>query len=161
MATLTAVQTLVINPAFLQEIKDSNSGLWETVQRLRQVCEERDATMATVKSLAGLLDRMRDQLSLQFALEEAYGFLMVPCRFADGTDEAKQGELAERAQGQHCELFLRLCDLAEQAQELQYRGANTEGLRALVAATESFDARLREHECLEADLIDAQPLPLR
>ena len=67
---------------------------------------------------------------------------------------ATQGELANRAQSQHGILYLRLTDLAEQAEELQYRGVEQTQLKRLIEQTCDFDAQLREHERLESELIE-------
>ena len=148
--TTTPTKTLVVNPAFLQEIKDSNPDLWDTVHQLRQLCECDDQEPSNVsRQLTRLLDALRDQLALQFSLEESYGYLSVP----DHPCEALS-ELAGRAQSQHSMLYLRLSDLAEQAEELQYRGVEASQLRKLIQRTREFDGELREHERAENELIE-------
>ena len=149
VATSIHTNTLTVNPAFLQEIKDSNPDLWDTVHQLRQACECEEEPAKTARSLARLLDGLRDHLALQFSLEESYGYLEVPsqpCRAI--------GELATQTQSQHCALYLRLSELAEQAEELQYRGVEPTQLRKLVQSTQDFDAQLRDHEQTENELIE-------
>lgn len=141
--------TLVVNPAFLQEIKDSNPDLWQTVHQLRQVCDCDDAPAKQSRQLTRLLDSLRDQLALQFSLEESYGYMAVPQH-----SSTTLGELANRAQSQHGMLYIRLSELAEQAEELQYRGVEPSQLHALVEQTCDFDAQLREHERMENELIE-------
>ncbi|SRR6056297_204372 len=156
MTTMTATKTLVVNPAFLQEIKDSNPDLWQTVHHVRQTCERSDTSPETVRRLTRLLDQLRDQLSMQFALEEAYGFIEVAATERPwlGKYDGEDSQItATKAHDQHCQLYLRLSDLAEHAEELQYRGVGVQGLLGLVAATEAFDAQFRAHEQLEAELI--------
>ena len=63
------------------------------------------------------------------------------------------GELASRTQTQHGMLYMQLSDLAEQAEELQYRGVEPTHLRTLVEQTIAFDEALREHERSENELI--------
>ena len=141
--------TLVVNPAFLQEIKDSNPDLWETIHQLRQVCHDEDAEPALQsRRLTRLLDDLRDRLALQFSLEESYGYIAVPEYASEVLTE-----LANRAQAQHGILYLQLSDLAEQAEELQYRGVEPTQLRVLIGRTCEFDAELREHEEAENELI--------
>ena len=147
--TQVATQTLVVNPAFLQEIKDSNPDLWHTVHQLRQVCDCDEEPAKISRQLTRLLDGLRDQLALQFSLEESYGYMPVPEKRSP-----LLGELATRAQSQHGTLYLRLTDLAEQAEELQYRGVEPTQLRVLVEQTCDFDSQLREHERLENELIE-------
>jgi hypothetical protein len=145
-----AIKTLVVNPAFLQEIKDSNPDLWDTVHQLRQVCECDDDEPASLsRQLTRLLDDLRDQLALQFSLEESYGFVAV----CDLPNRAL-GELATQAQSQHGMLYLQLSDLAEQSEELQYRGVEPAHLRMLIERTRQFDRQLREHERIENELIE-------
>ncbi len=147
--THVTTKTLVVNPAFLQEIKDSNPDLWHTVHQLRQVCDGDEEPAKVSRQLTRLLDSLRDQLALQFSLEESYGYMAVP-----ENPSPTLGELATRAQSQHGMLYLRLTDLAEQAEELQYRGVEPSQLRRLVQQTSDFDAQLREHERLENELIE-------
>jgi len=142
-------KTLTVNPAFLQEIKDSNPDLWDTVGQLRQLCEGDQEPAATARGLARLLDTLRDDLALQFSLEESYGYLEVA-----GDSPGVLGELATETHAQHCSLYLRLSELAEQAEELQYRGVEPTQLRQLVKSAQDFDAELRKHEQSENELIE-------
>ncbi|MFK8111787.1 MAG: hypothetical protein AB8B91_06280 [Rubripirellula sp.] len=141
--------TLVVNPAFLQEIKDSNPDLWHTVHQLRQACECNDEPTKVSRQLTRLLDCLRDQLAMQFSLEESYGYLSVP-----ESPSRSLGELAALAKSQHGSLYMELSDLAEQAEELQYRGVESQQLRQLVGRTKQFDGALREHELCENELIE-------
>ena len=145
----TATSTLVVNPAFLQEIKDSNPDLWDTVHQLRQVCECEEEPSRVSRQLTRLLDELRDQLALQFSLEESYGFLSA----SDHRNEMLS-ELAVRVQSQHAVLYMQLTELAEQAEELQYRGVESKQLQQLVQSTRDFDAQLRAHEQSESELIE-------
>ncbi len=145
----TASKTLVVNPAFLQEIKDSNPDLWETVAQLRQVCQCDGEPGAVSRQLTRLLDGLRDQLALQFSLEESYGYMAVPHR-----SNGVLCDMACETQSQHGMLYMQLSDLAEQAEELQYRGVEPAQLHLLVQRTLQFDADLREHEQAENELIE-------
>jgi len=151
--TATHTRVLVLNPAFLQEIKDCNPDLWHTQHELRQVCDDCDSEPAQVtRQLVRLLDDFRDQLALQFALEESYGFVEVPndAAAANRIDE----ELVHRVHAQHCPLYLELSELAEQAEELQYRGIVMAQLLDLIGSVQRFNERLTEHENLEGELIE-------
>lgn len=149
VATSTVTKTLTVNPAFLQEIKDSNPDLWDTVHQLRQTCECDEEPAATARQLARLLDTLRDHLALQFSLEESYGYLEVQHQPSGAICQ-----LAARTHSQHCALYLQLTDLAEQAEELQYRGVEPSQLRKLVQSAKDFDAELRLHEQTENELIE-------
>ena len=140
--------TLSINPAFLQEIKDSNPDLWQTLDEVRQVCQSHDGRLEVSRRLVRCLDALRDHLALQFALEESYGYIDIPTAVAHAADSA-----VEDVRGQHCALYLEISELCERAEELQYRGLAAEQLEQLIGETRSFDARLRRHEKLESDLI--------
>lgn len=148
VAPPTLTKTLTVNPAFLQEIKDSNPDLWQCVHQLRQVCQCEEEPAVTSRNLARLLDGLRDLLALQFSLEESYGYLEVP--------EAPEAiaQLAAKTRSQHCSLYLRLSELAEQAEELQYRGVEPTQLRILVQSASDFDTELRIHEQSENELIE-------
>lgn len=160
VAAPTLTMMLTVNPAFLQEIKDSNPDLWDTVHRLRQTCQCEEEPSVTARQLARLLDALRDHLALQFSLEESYGYLEVPIATTEySTTEFSvtetTNELAIKTHAQHCSLYLQLSDLAEQAEELQYRGVEPVQLRLLVQSVEDFDALLRAHEQSEHELIES------
>ena len=150
MAVATITKTLAVNPAFLQEIKDCNPDLWQAVDQLAGMrlpgIDEHPGQ--TLRRLTRLLDQLRDQVALQFALEESYGYLEVPAHISRVTCR-----LAGDAQAQHSTLYLRLSELAEQAEELQYRGLEMSRLRELVDASLQFVAELQQHEQLEQELI--------
>ncbi len=101
-----------------------------------------------LRQLTRLLDNLRDQLALQFSLEESYGYIEVGSQSSRVT-----GELAARTQSQHATLYLRLSELAEQAEELQYRGVESQRLRELVHQSRQFHSDLQAHEQMEAELI--------
>ncbi len=149
MSTISSATAIAVNPAFLQEIKDSNPDLWMTVENLRRACRFDDEAAVVSRRLTRLLDELRDGLALQFSLEESYGYIALP--------EAKDVQLSElcgRVQQQHGMLYLSLSELAEQAEELQYRGVERPQLCNLIEQTKDFDRLFVEHERLEADLIE-------
>lgn len=146
---VTTKSTIVVNAAFLREIKDSNPEFYETIDRLRHVCETDDSPARLCRNLTRLLDQLREQLALQFSLEESYGYMVVPSH-ADGF----LGEMAVEVQAHHGMLYMHLSDLAEQAEELQYRGVEPRQLRVLVESACEFEFRLREHERAENELIE-------
>lgn len=148
MAVATLTKTLVVNPAFLQEIKDSNPDLWDLVSQLEGIGQVLDEPAPILRRLTRLLDDLRDQLALQFSLEESYGYIEVSSPASRVT-----GELAILAHSQHTMLYLQLSDLAEQAEELQYRGVELQQLRELVDRSYQFHNDLREHEQTEDELI--------
>ncbi|WP_164102047.1 hypothetical protein [Candidatus Laterigemmans baculatus] len=149
MMVPTATKTLGVNAAFLQEIKDSHPDLAHAVHALRATYHSDDVPAQTARRLVRLLDELRDCLAFQFALEESYGYI-------EGAQSSSEtlAEMAEKARNQHCGLYLELSSLCEQAEELQYRGFACDNVRQLIQDTERFDARLIQHERLEAELIE-------
>jgi hypothetical protein len=152
MSVATLTRTLVVNPAFLQEIKDSNPDFWNLVGQLQEVSQFVDEPSRVLRQLTRLLDDLRDQLALQFSLEESYGYIEVPEQIV-GHRSRVTTELANQTQSQHSVLYLRLSDLAEQAEELQYRGVQPQRLRELVANSSQFYSDLQAHERMENELI--------
>lgn len=160
-----ASQTILINAAFLQEIKDSNPNLWHAASELRAMCEcdEWDAETTTrdhIKQFVRALGELRDLISLQFGLEESYGYLQAsgrPPQLAplqpDFEDVQKQ---LRQALEQHCRLYLDLCDLVEQSEELQYRGCERSALLTFAEQVAQFSREMTRHERLEAELIERE-----
>ncbi|WP_153559165.1 hypothetical protein [Roseimaritima sediminicola] len=146
MTVSTAIATITVNPAFLQEIKDSNPDLWKTLEEVHDCFHSVEPRATVAARLVRLLDDLRDHLALQFALEEAYGYIEVPAGVAMPE--------AENARRQHCSLYLEISELSERAEELQYRGLAAEQLALLVDEARLFDARLDAHERLERRLIE-------
>lgn len=149
MLMRTKVTTLTVNPAFLQEIKESNQELWDTLHKVRQTCDSDEPRAEIAKRLVRLLDQLRDHLALQFSLEESYGYIACPSII-----EHRISEMAQRAHSQHCRLFLQLSELCELAEELQYRGFAGDEVERLIGETEAFDEALQLHERCEDDLIE-------
>ncbi|MEZ6090909.1 MAG: hypothetical protein R3C05_23375 [Pirellulaceae bacterium] len=148
MLMQTKLKLLTVNPAFLQEIKDSNQELWDTLHAVRQLCDSDQSRADVARGLVRLLNELRDHLSLQFALEESYGYLEGRFRWIAGS------VIPQLARSQHCRLFLQLADLCELAEELQYRGFSLNEVAGLVEQVELFDQSLQQHERLENDLIE-------
>jgi hypothetical protein len=158
MVTMTSKKTLVVNTAFLQEIKDSNPGLWHSLRQLRQLCQSGEDPIQTARRLVRVLDELREKVATQFALEESFGYIEVPVTY----EPSIASEFAESVKNQHYKLYLNLSELAERAEEVQYRGAIHERLPSLIASAKHFDEEFRTHELLEAKLIDQSfDLPCR
>lgn len=148
MSISTPVTAITVNPAFLQEIKDSNLSLWQAIDRLESLYTPDEDRSRTLNCLVPLLGELRDLLALQFALEETYGYMEVPTAVAPVNIH-----LLQDIRSQHCTLYLSANELAEQAEELQYRGFVSEKVDMLLAEVREFELRFRDHERMEADLI--------
>ncbi len=148
MAIATHSYTTMINAAFLQEVKESNVELWDTIHDLRHLIEGATSNAQNARQLVSLLSQLRDQLAFAFSLEEAYGFIE-GCR-GIAPLIAQRAQLAKQ---QHRELYLIIHELCETAEEAQYRGVADREFNDLLNATADFDAQFRAHEQLESELM--------
>jgi len=149
VTTATSPRTLIVNSAFMQEIKDSNPALVDMVHQLRQICDSEDAAMQISRQLTKLLNGLRDELSLQFALEESYGYVEVSESLHQELSDAVHSAISV-----HRSLYVTVTELAEAAEELQYRGVEPDELRTLIKDTRVFGRLLRNHEQAENELIN-------
>ena len=150
MAVAAHSLTTMINAAFLQEVKESNVELWDTLHALRSIIDGTGSSTGDARRLVALLSQLRDLLAFEFSLEEAYGFIE-GCR-GIAPLVAQRATLAKQ---QHRELYLLVHELCEHAEEAQYRGVADREYTDLVAMAADFDAQLRAHELLESELITA------
>ena len=166
-----ACQTVwLVNAAFLQEIKDSNPSLWHQLHDLRTLCqlepEDCESPQSTIKTFARCLNELRDQLALQFSLEESYGLISSPSaspalsvnnrspeESALASSILEHQTMVEMVISQHRSLYLRIVDHVEQAEELQYRGCEVECLRSFAERVERYCQDFTAHERLESELI--------
>ncbi|MGI8981347.1 MAG: hemerythrin domain-containing protein [Pirellulaceae bacterium] len=147
MAVLTSTATVTVNPAFLQEIKEVNQELWQSVTDLRHRCSRPIAT-GMCRHLVDWLSELRDQLALHFALEEAYGYFDEPLHVAP--------QLAEKADGlrsEHQELYSEFSEIVDRAEKMFYAGQAAALALWVGPRFLDFDARLRDHEDRENELI--------
>lgn len=149
VTTATSIRTLVVNSAFMQELKDGNPNLAHAVKNLRHVCGSNEKISQVSRQLTKVLNALRMELALQFALEESYGYVEV-----NESELHDLSEMAETTRAQHHTLYSAVTELAEAAEELQYRGVEPEQLRVLLDETCEFSRQLYLHEQAENDLID-------
>ena len=149
VTTATSTKVLVVNSAFLQEIKDGNPNLADAMQHLHHLCSSNETISQISCELTKVLNTLRMELALQFALEEAYGYVEVCKSHLHDLSEAAQSTRSE-----HNVLYGAITELAEAAEELQYRGVESEQLRTLIDDTCEFSQQLHHHEQAENDLID-------
>ena len=143
-----AQRTVSINPAFLQEIKDDH-------HELRQLMHHTAATLARARGgeidsprVAEMLGKLRDQLAMHFALEEAYGYFDDPISVAPHLNRR-----AEQLRFEHGDLFSEVCRLAETAEQLARQEMPVAPLLRLAEEYRRFSTRFQEHESQECDLI--------
>ena len=149
VTTATSTKLLAVNSAFMQEIKDGNPGLTNAMQQMQQVCSSKENSLQVSRQLTKVLNALRVELALQFALEESYGYVEVSESLLQDLSEA-----AQNTKAQHNALYGAITELAEAAEELQYRGVEMEQLTILINNTRQFGQQLRDHEQAENDLID-------
>jgi hypothetical protein len=142
-----AQRTVSINPAFLQEIKDDH-------HELRQLMHHTSATFARFRDeidaprAAEMLGKLRDQLAMHFALEEAYGYFDDPISVAPHLNRR-----AEQLRSEHGGLFSEACELAETAEQLARHEKPAAVWLRLADDYRRFSARFQDHESQESDLI--------
>lgn len=148
MAPESCTGTVTVNAAFLQEIKEVNQDLWRLLKDVRRMCHEPTSIISAPRRFAGLVDELRDQLALHFALEEAYGYFDDPAYVAP-----RLCQQAAALRAEHRELYLMSVSLSELAGRLalaeQLDGLVLEAVRHFT----HLDERLQRHEALENELI--------
>lgn len=147
MTVLTTTGTVTVNAAFLAEIKEVHYELWHLLADLRHRCQ-RPMAPGQCRLLIDKLGHLRDQLALRFALEEAYGY------FDDPLDVAPQlSRRAEQLRGEHKGLYLDFCELVDHAERILYEERFAALALWIGPQFLELDARLRDHEDREKDLI--------
>ncbi len=145
---LVATTTVSINAAFLQEIKQDNVELRDLLQRLSGQLLQRRPRIHESRSLVECLQRLRDQLALHFALEEAFGY------FENAVDIAPRlSERADELRGEHDLFFRDICGICEQAEQLMYHEVSPRTLRQIATRFGDFHDALQQHEARETELI--------
>ena len=147
MATVTLTKTVTINAAFLQEIKDVNQDLWRLLANVRRMSQEPATIHAAPRRFFGLIEQLRDQLALHFALEEAYGYFDDPIEVAP-----RLCEQAERLRAEHRDLYLSAVGLTEFAEQL-LDGPHGRLILESARLFRAFDRRFQRHESAENELI--------
>jgi hypothetical protein len=141
-------RTVSINAAFLQEIKEDHHELRQLLHHTGAMLERPDWMPIEYNRLADLFEKLRDQLGMHFALEEAYGY------FDDALLVAPRlSRKAEQLRSQHGELYADLCRLTDQAEQLLYHEASDAIVAQLAADYRTFCQQFYAHEHRENELI--------
>jgi hypothetical protein len=141
-------RTVAVNAAFLQEIKEDNQELWALLERLQIVLLTEWPPRVSRRELHASLARLRDQLAMHFALEEAYGYFEDALRVAP-----RFSAKAERLRGEHDGFYVDICDIVDRADQLLHHEVPTRCLTHVVARFDDFCEALRRHESAENQLI--------
>lgn len=145
MDSSTRTRQLAVNAAFLKEIKDDNLLLKSLWDQLATMLVHTELAINHWPELVSLLARLRDQMAVHFALEEAYGY------FDDAIDVAPHLSLnAENLRSQHRSLFEEICDLAESIIEVHLE---SESVASFIARIQTFRKKFEAHEEAELKLI--------
>ena len=148
---IVSTATVTVNAAFLQEIKEVHQELWDLLDEVRHLTARPISLRSQCRKVVEMLSQLRDQLALHFALEEAYGYFDDPVAVAPRLCEA-----ADSLRAEHGELYLLICELAEQAESWQRSGRLASLATHVSRDFQQFDRRLQIHEARENDLILAE-----
>ena len=140
---MNASKVLIL--AFLQDLKESHSNLWEDVNVLGSYVQEPFCADWLEENGGTLLRRLREGLGSQFRLEETFGYV-------DGPVGATDPDI-EKAIDQHLRIVLHCVALSEQCDDLEYAGRlRTESTKIWRQMRAMYDAIL-DHEALERRII--------
>ena len=148
MATAIATRTVTVNAAFFQEIKEVDQELLRLLANARRMCLDPTSIHTAPRRFIGLVEQLRDQLALHFALEEAYGYFDDPVYVAP-----RLCQQAERLRAEHADLYVMVVDVSESAERLVEQIRRDCLVRDVVRQFCDFHEALRQHEALENELI--------
>jgi hypothetical protein len=144
----TATKSISINAAFLREIKEDHLELGQTLRESKRVLELSVIPSLPAKQMVDLLSELRDRFAMHFTLEEAFGY------FEDAIDVAPHlGQRSEALRREHEPLFLEVCALVDEAEQLLYHEAGHHSRRRIGANFRLFFEHFQDHESREKELI--------
>ena len=142
----TTTRRLVVNAAFLKDIKDDNHDLKLLLDKITPLVLHQQTAMNHWPELIILIGDLRDQLALHFSLEEAYGY------FDDAVVSSPQLSVtAESLRSEHPQLFSRILDLADQA--LEICSDSHDQVSQFIRRLADFRSAFERHEEKELQLI--------
>lgn len=140
--------TVTVNAAFLQEIKEDAQELWSHFRRLKICLLVEAPPRMSRRQLHAALARLRDQLAMHFALEEAYGY------FEDAIEVAPWlSAKADSLRGQHDDFYNEVCMIVDQAEQLLHDEVPGQLQRDVIDRFGEFYATFQEHESAESQFI--------
>ncbi len=142
----------VVNSAFMNELKECNSQLWEDVNTLGSYTQEPFCADWIEQEAGLLLRRLRDELSSQFRLEETFGFVAGPSLHQDRN--------VSKAMDQHLGIVLMCVALSEQLDDLEYCGTLSSETLGIWNQMKRLYETIMEHEALERRLSAAAWAPI-
>lgn len=148
MPTTTQTGTVTLNAAFLQEVKELNVELHQRINRLYRVLSRPRMVRCRTRAITKLLNQLRDDLAMHFAVEEALGYFEDPLEAAPWLCEKAMSLRAE-----HATLYLEISRLAEDAEALaRKQRVDTYADQVPIRFVAFFD-RLQAHDRNETELI--------
>jgi hypothetical protein len=136
----------IVNYAFLQELKEENSPLWEDVLLLGSYSQEPFSSDWIEQNAGSLLRRLRDKLAGQFRMEEALAYIPV-----QGVQQSPQITLAL---SQHLQILLHCISLSEQCDDFEYSGKLFKETVEIWKEMKRLYDEIMDHESLERRLLD-------
>lgn len=146
MATTT--RTVIINAAFLRELKEDNHELWHLLHETWWSCQSSWLLHLSGKRTFALISQLRDRLVMHFSLEETYGY------FEDAAVAAPNlSQQAEMLRDEHQALLAQISAIVEAAEHLAKGDGHAPNRRLLAGQFSSFYYALQQHEAGETELI--------
>jgi iron-sulfur cluster repair protein YtfE (RIC family) len=148
LGTALTSDSITINAAFLQEIKQDNVQFRDIVHEITSFVQIGAYLKSDTSVLVKHIKELRDQLATHFALEETYGYFACPLNVPP-----ELSQRVERVRAEHDEIRIELTDILNQALQLNpvsaAGGRQTIVLNRLRHLLERLDA----HERRENELI--------
>lgn len=138
-----------INTAFLLEIKEDHVDFRVQYQRVLDLVER--GSPIKPREFAEMLGRLRDEIETYFSLEEFYGGFDMAFE-----SNAGHARTVAKLKHQHEQLFTRLNELVERAEQVAYHEVPHSRLRHVIEDFSEFTRDLRRHEDWELNLISEQ-----
>jgi hypothetical protein len=142
----------VVNSAFMNELKECNSPLWEDVNVLGSYTQDPFCSDWVEQEAGALLRRLREELSGQFRLEETFGYVAGPNHLQDRN--------VTKAMDQHLSIVLMCVALSEQLDDLEYCGTLSGESLGIWHQMKRLYQDIMEHEALERGLCAAAWAPV-
>jgi hypothetical protein len=147
-AMTTSTLAVTINVAFFLEIREENKELDRLISDCRAAAAKIEADSADLRQLMDLLGNLRDNVAMQFALEEAYGYFENPT--------VRTPDLSANAvllRDEHWILYSDLTTVIEHVEQRVYREPSDETTRQLARDVVAFCDNFQYHDTQEHALV--------
>ena len=137
----------IVNYAFLHELKEENTPLWEDVVLLGSYGQEPFSCDWIEQNAGALLRRLRDRLAGQFRMEETLAYIPV--------DGVTQSPMITKALNQHLQILLHCIALSEKCDDFEYSGKLYTETYEIWKEMRSLYDEIMDHESLERRLLNS------